>query len=79
LASTQEYADYVVEQIDNAGLITEGGREFIKDVVEAPAFKGAKLSFLIGDQIEDREWISTLVRITREELPVPKPKRKSKN
>jgi len=58
---------------------TEGGRKFIKDVVEAPAFKGAKLSFLIGDKIEDREWISTLVRITREELPVPKPKKSPKN
>ena len=57
---------------------TEGGRKFIKDVVEAPAFKGAKLSFLIGDKIEDREWISTLVRITREELPVPKPKKVQK-
>ena len=57
---------------------TEGGRKFIKDVVEAPAFNGAKLSFLIEDKIEDREWISTLVKITREELPKSKPKKKSK-
>jgi TfoX/Sxy family transcriptional regulator of competence genes len=57
---------------------TEWGRKFIKDVVEAPAFKGAKLSFLIGDKIEDREWISSLVKITREELPKPKPKKQSK-
>ena len=108
MACTQKYVDYVVEQINNAGLIegkkmfggysmysdgilfalinddklfvkpTEGGRKFIKDVVEAPAFKGAKLSFLIGEKIEDIEWISTLVKITREELPKPKPKKKSK-
>ena len=106
MASKQEYVDYVIEQIDNAGQITgkkmfggysmysdgklfalicdnklfvkptETGRKFIGDVVEAPAFPGAKPTFLIGDKIEDREWISTLVRITIEELPEPKPKKK---
>ncbi len=57
---------------------TESGREFIGDVVEAPAYPGAKLSFLIEDQVENREWFSQLVRLTAEELPVPKPKRKTK-
>jgi len=106
MASKQEYVDYVIEQIDNAGQITgkkmfggysmysdgklfalicdnklfvkptESGRAFIGDVVEAPAFPGAKPTFLIEDKIEDREWISTLVRITIEELPEPKPKKK---
>ncbi|MEZ5195713.1 MAG: TfoX/Sxy family protein [Bacteroidales bacterium] len=55
---------------------TEAGREFIKDVVEAPPYTGAKPSFLIGDKLEDREWISHLVRITLEELPEPRPKKK---
>ena len=55
---------------------TEGGRAFIGDVVEAPAYAGAKLSFLIEDKFEDREWISELIRITEKELPVPKPKKK---
>ena len=55
---------------------TEAGRIFIKDVVEAPSYKGAKLSFLIGDKLEDRDWISNLVRITLKELPEPKPKKK---
>lgn len=55
---------------------TEAGREFIKDIVEAPPYKGAKLSFLIGDQLEDRDWISNLVRITVKELPEPKPKKR---
>jgi len=106
MASHQEFVDYVIEQIDNAGHITgkkmfggysmysdgklfalvcdsnlfvkptEGGRAFIGDVVEAPAFPGAKPTFLIEDKIEDREWISTLVRITIEELPEPNPKKK---
>lgn len=57
---------------------TEAGRIFIKDVDEAPPYPGAKLSFLIKDKIEDREWISNLVRITVKELPEPKPKKKKK-
>jgi len=57
---------------------TESGRAFIKDVVEAPPYPGAKLCFLIEDQLEDREWISTLVRITVKELPELKPKKKKK-
>ena len=53
---------------------TMGGRAFIGDVVEAPAYTGAKPSFLIDDRFEDREWISNLIRITYKELPVQKPK-----
>ena len=55
---------------------TEGGRSYIGDVVEAPAYPGAKPSFLIEDRIDDREWLSELIRITAEELPLPKPKKK---
>ena len=57
---------------------TAGGRAFIKDVVEAPPYPGAKNSFLIEEQIEDREWLSELVRISLRELPEPKPKKKKK-
>lgn len=57
---------------------TDGGRAFIKDVAEAPAYPGAKLSFLIGDKIDNREWLSELVRITLSELPEPKPKKPKK-
>lgn len=55
---------------------TEAGRKYIGNVVEAPAYPGAKPSFLIEDQIEDREWLGELVRITARELPLPKPKKK---
>lgn len=55
---------------------TESGRAFIQDVVEAPPYKGAKPSFLIEDKIEDRDWLSELVRISLKELPEPKPKKK---
>ena len=55
---------------------TEAGREFIGEVTEAPPYPGARNSFLIEDKFEDREWISNLVRITAQELPEPKPKKK---
>ncbi len=57
---------------------TEAGRGFIRNPVEAPAYPGAKMSFLIEDQLEDRDWISELVRVTVSELPEPKPKKKKK-
>lgn len=55
---------------------TIAGRAFIGDVLEAPPYPGAKPSFLIEDKIEDRAWLSELVRITVKELPTPKVKRK---
>ena len=58
---------------------TESGRAFIQDVVQAPPYKGAKPSFLIEDKIEDREWLSELIRISLKELPEPKPKKKKKS
>ncbi|MEQ8242934.1 TfoX/Sxy family protein [Fulvivirga sp.] len=57
---------------------TQAGRAFIKDVVEAPPYPGAKNSFLIEDKLEDSEWLSELVRVTLKELPEPKPKKKKK-
>jgi len=109
MASDQNFVDFVLDQIENAGEITakkmfgeygvysdgiifalicdnklfikptNAGRDFIQDVVEAPPYTGAKPSFLIEDKIEDREWLSELVRITVKELPEPKPKKKKKN
>jgi TfoX/Sxy family transcriptional regulator of competence genes len=58
---------------------TEGGRSFIKDVAEAPPYPGAKLYFLIEDRIDDREWLSHLIRITVKELPESKLKGKKKS
>ena len=54
---------------------TAAGRAFIGAPVEAPAYPGAKNSFLIEDAFEDREWISELIRITAKDLPAPKPKK----
>ncbi|GAA4319240.1 TfoX/Sxy family protein [Flaviaesturariibacter amylovorans] len=57
---------------------TSAGRAFIGEVVEAPPYEGAKPSFLIEDRIEDRQWLSELVRLTVEELPEPKAKKEKK-
>lgn len=54
---------------------TQSGREYIKDVVEAPPYPGAKPSFLIEEKLDDKEWLRTLVKITVHELPEPKPKK----
>lgn len=108
MASDQQFVDFVVGQIENAGEImarkmfgeygvysdgklfglicdnklfiksTQSGRDFIGDVVEASPYPGGKPSFLIEDKIEDRAWLSELIRISVKELPMPKPKKKKK-
>lgn len=57
---------------------TEAGRAYIGDVTEAPAYEGSKDFFLIGDQIDDTEWLTELIRQTEQELPRPKPRKKKK-
>ncbi len=54
---------------------TTGGRHFIGAPVEAPPYPTAKPHFLIEDRIDDREWLSELIRVTERELPQPKPKK----
>jgi DNA transformation protein and related proteins len=55
---------------------TNAGRKFIKNVEEAPPYPGAKLYFLISEELwEDGEWLSSLIKITATELPFPKPKK----
>lgn len=106
MASKQEYADFVMEQIEKAGDITAkkmfgeygiysdgkifglicdnklfvkptlAGRNYLKNPVEAPPYPGAKMYFLIEEKLEDRTWLSELIRLTVAELPEPKPKKK---
>ena len=47
---------------------TQSGRKFIKNVCEEPPYRGAKLHFLIEDNIDDKEWLCNLIKITAEEL-----------
>ena len=80
-----EYAFYVNGKVvallcDNQLYIkpTEGGRLFIGDVVEASPYPGAKNCFLIDDKISDKQWLTHLVKITENELPLPVKKIKKK-
>jgi DNA transformation protein and related proteins len=77
-----EYAIYYDNKVvalvcDNQLFVkpTIGGRSLIEQVVEAPPYPGAKPYFLIGEQLDDREWMSNLIQLTASELPVPKPKK----
>jgi TfoX/Sxy family transcriptional regulator of competence genes len=58
---------------------TQAGRTFIGEPVEAPPYPGAKPSFLIEDEIENRDWLQKLVSLTASELPVSKPKKPKKS
>lgn len=55
---------------------TSVGRAFIGNPTELPPYEGAKPSFVIEDKIEDSTWLSNLVKITLDNLPEPKKKKK---
>lgn len=56
---------------------TDAGREYIGTPVEGQPYPGAKLYYLIADdKLEDPRWLSALIRITADEVPEPKPKKK---
>jgi len=53
-------------------------KKISEDIAEAPPYPGAKPFFLIADKVEDREWLSKLIELTENDLPMPKPKKKKK-
>jgi TfoX/Sxy family transcriptional regulator of competence genes len=76
-----EYAIYCCGKVvalvcDNQLFVkpTVAGRELIGKPVESPPYPGAKAYFLITDQLEDRPWITQLIRLTELETRAPKPK-----
>jgi len=80
-----EYALYCNKKVvalicDNQLFIkpTQAGKSFIGEVVEKPPYSGAKPYYLIEAQVEDSQWLSRLVKVTEEELPMPKPKKSRK-
>jgi TfoX/Sxy family transcriptional regulator of competence genes len=77
-----EYALYANERVvalacDDRLFVkpTAAGRAFIGEPAEAPPYPGARPHFLVEDGIEDRAWLSELLRVTAAEVPLPKPKR----
>ena len=80
-----EYAVYCGNKVvalvcDNQLFVkpTGGGRVMIGEVVEGPPYPGAKPYFLIDEQLEDHKFMAELIRLTANELPVPKPKKEKK-
>lgn len=54
---------------------TEEGRAYLVGVTEASPYPGAKASYLIEDGLDDREWLSGLVRVTYAGLSAAPPRR----
>jgi TfoX/Sxy family transcriptional regulator of competence genes len=58
---------------------TAGGRAYCGPIDEVAPYPGAKPYLLVdGERLEDRAWLSELIRITTFELPTPKPKKPAK-
>ena len=57
---------------------TEAGRALLRTVELRSPYEGAKDYFLIAD-IDDSDYLATLVRETCKVLPFPKPKKKKKS
>ena len=55
--------------------VTEPGREMLRTVELRQPYEGAKNYFFIPD-VDDRDYLSALVRVTCDALPAPKPKKK---
>jgi TfoX/Sxy family transcriptional regulator of competence genes len=49
----------------------------LSEVLEAPAYPGAKPTFVI-EQVDDRDYLQHVVAITYQALPEPKPKESKK-
>jgi len=47
-------------------------REIASQLAEAPPYPGAKPYLVVGEELDDREWLSNLIRATERELPAPK-------
>ena len=105
MSTEQSQVDYIVDQIQEAGLIsyrkmfgeyaiycdtkivglvcdnqffvkpTDAGERFVNGIKMAPPYPGAKPYFAIEEQLDRREWITELIKITAEDLPFPKPKK----
>lgn len=56
---------------------TEAGRNMLRSEVLRPPYPGAKPCFYIED-VDDRDYMSALVKTTCSELPDPNPKAKRK-
>lgn len=54
---------------------TEAGKKVVRDLIPCPPYEGAKDYFYIPE-VDDREYLQTLVKESCKELPEPKRKNK---
>lgn len=55
---------------------TTAGKSFAaNDYQEGSPYPGAKMYIKVDEKLDDSEWLSTLIRITADELPMPNPKK----
>lgn len=57
---------------------TPGSEALLPEAERGSPYPGAKPCLIVGEGLEDREFLSHLLRITADELPEPKPKAKGK-
>jgi TfoX/Sxy family transcriptional regulator of competence genes len=77
-----EYAIYVGKKVvafvcDDRLFLkpTAAGRALLGTPVEAPAYPGSKMYFVIDEYIDDPEFLASLFRATEGEVEEPKPKK----
>lgn len=56
--------------------MTAGGRAWAPELSEGQPFPGAKPWLLVGSELDDRGWLTELIRITERETPPPRPKKR---
>jgi TfoX/Sxy family transcriptional regulator of competence genes len=78
-----EYAIYcdgkvVAPVCDNRLFVkpTVAGRRIAGSLAESTSYQGTKPYLLVGEELEDREWLSNLIRVTERELAEPKERKK---
>ena len=82
MASNPDFVQFIIDQCSGAGEIavnfyvkvTESGRVVLKEVILRPPYEGAKDYFYISD-VDDRDYLTALIKATIPALPKPKLKR----
>ncbi len=54
---------------------TAAARAMMGAITEGHPYPGSKPYFLIGDELDDRQYITNVIRLTADDLPPPRPKK----
>jgi hypothetical protein len=64
MACSPDFVQYIIDQCSGA----EPGRAVLKEVILRPPYEGAKDYFYIS-YVDDREYLTSLIRVTIPALP----------